>query len=144
MVVYDASSWLYAGTGLHDGSVIPGVIGSDIDHLNPSRALVPANLQVLAHSPVALSEAYTNQGTWSGRTYSDFTYYTDPTSRAGVVDTGNTTFIGDLGLCTTNPGDCQPVLLRIVGNLLHVFGQGPAGSIAPPAANWRSVTPSGS
>ncbi|HLI24976.1 MAG TPA: N,N-dimethylformamidase beta subunit family domain-containing protein, partial [Acidimicrobiales bacterium] len=45
MVVYDASSWLFAGTGLHDGSQIPGVIGSDIDHIDPGGGLVPQDLQ---------------------------------------------------------------------------------------------------
>ena len=144
MVVSDGAAWLFAGTGLHTGSVIPDVIGSDIDHLDPDRGLVPADLQVLAHSPVSLSEAYTNQGTWSGYTYSDFTYYTDPGTGAGVIDTGNTTFIGDLGSCTTGPGDCQPVLLRIVANMLHLFGQGPAGRVAPATGNWRTVTPIGS
>jgi hypothetical protein len=144
MVVYDASSWVFAGTGLHDGSQIPDAIGSDIDHLDRAGGLVPNDLQVLAHSPIPLTEAYTNQGEWSGDTYSDFTYYTDPVSGAGVIDTGDTTFIGDLQSCTTNTAGCQPALLRIVGNMLRVFGQGPAGRIAPPEANWHSVTPYGS
>ena len=108
MVVYDASSWVFAGTGLHDGSQIPDAIGSDIDHLGPAGGLVPNDLQVLAHSPIPLTEAYTNQGEWSGDTYSDFTYYTDPASGAGVIDTGDTTFIGDLQSCTTNTAGCQP------------------------------------
>jgi hypothetical protein len=144
MVVYDASSWLFTGTGLHDGSQIPDTIGSDIDHLNPANGLVPKNLQVLAHSPIPLTEAYTNQGKWSGNTYSDFTYYSDPTSGAGVIDTGDTTFIADMASCNTGVGGCQPALLRIIGNMLHVFGQGPAGHVEPPNPNWQSVTPSGS
>jgi len=144
MVVYDASSWVFDGTGLRNGSRIPDVIGSDIDHLDPSSGLTPADLQVLAHSPIPLSEAYTNQGEWSGYTYSDFTYYTDPASGAGVIDTGDTVFIGDLRSCNLGISGCQPVLLRIVGNLLRVFGQGPAGHLEPPRPNWRSVQPSGS
>ena len=32
-VVYDASAWIFKGTGLQNGSSLPGVIGSDIDHL---------------------------------------------------------------------------------------------------------------
>jgi hypothetical protein len=144
MVIHDASSWIFAGTGLTDGSEIPDVIGSDIDHLDPASGLVPDNLQVLAHSPISLSDAYTTQGEWSGSTYSDFTYYTDPASGAGVIDTGDTTFIGDLQACTTSPGDCQPTLLRIVANMLHTFGQGPAGLLAPPDPNWKSVRPRGS
>lgn len=144
MVVYDASSWLFNGTGLHDGSQIPDVIGSDIDHLDPASGLVPKDLQVLAHSPVPLSEAYTSQSEWWGSTYSDFTYYTDPSSGAGVIDTGNTTFLVDLSFCTAVAGDCQPTLERIVANMLYVFGEGPAGRVDPPHPNWQSVTPSGS
>lgn len=144
MVVYDASSWIFAGTGLHDGSRIPDVIGSDIDHLDPASGLTPKDLQVVAHSPIPLSEAYTNQGKWSGHTYSDFTYYTDPASGAGVIDTGDTIFIGDLRTCDLHLSGCQPALLRITGNMLRVFGQGPAAHLEPSHPNWQSVTPSGS
>ena len=28
-VVYDAGSWIYTGTGLHNGSALAGIIGSD-------------------------------------------------------------------------------------------------------------------
>lgn len=147
MVIYDAASWVFAGTGLHNGSQIPDVIGSDIDHLYPAGELLPHDLEVLAHSPISLNDAYTNQGEWSGDTYSDFTYYTDPASGAGVIDTGDTTFIGDLGACPKiagSAGRCQPVLLRITANMLRVFGQGPAGKVAPPKPNWQSLTPPGS
>ena len=63
-VVADASSWVFRGTGLHDGSVLPDVIRSDIDHVDEYPGM-PANLTVLGHSPIALSEVYTNQGTWA-------------------------------------------------------------------------------
>ncbi len=60
-VVTDASSWLFAGTGLHDGSQIPEVIASDIDHVSPSYPM-PSDLEVLGHSPVPLSEAVYGRG----------------------------------------------------------------------------------
>jgi hypothetical protein len=145
MVVADAQSWLFEHTGLHNGSQIPAAIGSDIDHIDPGSGLMPTDLQVLAHSPIPLTKAYTNEGDWAGDTYSDFTYYTSPTSRAGVLDTGDTTFITDLTPCATPAATCpQPTLTRIVGNILRLFGQGPAGDHQPSVANWSSISPSGS
>jgi hypothetical protein len=33
---------------------------------------------------------------------------------------------------------------KITGNLLWLFGQGPAGRFIPSQANWQQLTPSGS
>jgi hypothetical protein len=143
-VVTDASSWLFAGTGLHDGSQIPEVIASDIDHVSTSYPM-PSNLEVLGHSPVPLSEAVTGQGEWSGYTYSDMTYYTDPTSEAGVFDSGTVNWITTLNECPVTQKSCPSKLTsEITGNLLHLFGQGPAGRTEPSVADWRGVKPSGS
>jgi hypothetical protein len=50
-VVSNASHWIYAGTGLQNGQQIPGLIGYEYDRVwNNGRT--PANLQVLATSPV--------------------------------------------------------------------------------------------
>lgn len=143
-VVYDAKSWIFAGTALHDGSEIPEVIASDIDHVAPGYPM-PSNLEVLGHSPVPLSEAYTNQGQWGGDTYSDMTYYTDPISKAGIFDSGTVNWITTLTECPLAQASCPSGLTqRITGNLLRLFGQGPAGRREPSVANWKSVTPSGS
>jgi hypothetical protein len=142
-VVEDASAWIFKGTGLHDGSSVPGVVDSDIDHVDPSSG--PVNLQVLAHSPVPLSEAYTNQGKWNGVTYSDMTYYTDPTSDAGVIDTGTVNWIFALSPCPASATSCpDAVIAQMTGNLLWLFGQGPAGTIVPSVPNRQAVTPPGS
>lgn len=143
LVVSQATSWLFKGAGLQDGSSIPGVIKNDIDHVNPSAA--PANLEVLAHSPVPLTETYTNQGTWNGYTYADTTYYTDPTSGGGVFESGTVNWVNALDPCVTAGSDCpQAALARITGNLLSLFGQGPAGALQPSVPNLSSVTPPGS
>ena len=65
MTVTDASAWIYRGTGLQNGSLVPNVILSDIDHLGPVGT-VPANLDVFAHSPVSTSVVFTSQGSWNG------------------------------------------------------------------------------
>lgn len=142
-VVYDASSWIFKGTGLQNGSAIPGVISSDIQHVNPTAS--PSNLQVLGHSPIPLTEAYSNQGAWTGNTYSDMTYYTDPQSHAGVFQSGTVSWISRLTVCAPPPGACPAhAVARITGNLLRLFGQGPAGLRQPAIGNTASVTPPGS
>lgn len=142
-VVYDASAWIFDGTGLKDGSEIPDVIRSDIQHVDPTAA--PPDLEVLGHSPVPLSVAYTNQGEWDGDTYSDMTYYTQPTSEAGIFESGTVSWITRLTLCEPSPGPCPSHdVAAITGNLLRVFGEGPAGKHEPSAPNWTEVTPAGS
>jgi hypothetical protein len=143
LVVYDPGSWLFQGTGLGVGSKVPGVIDSDIDHVAPGYPM-PSDLQVLAHSPISLSVAYTNQGQWGGYTYADVTYYTDPTSKAGVFDSGTTNWICAMSTCSWKHGGPGPDIQRMTGNLLRLFGQGPAGDTEPSVANWKSVTPTGS
>jgi hypothetical protein len=143
-VVEDASAWIFKGTGLHDGSTLARVVASDIDHIDPSAAM-PSNIQILGHSPVPLSEVYTNQGQWGGYSYSDMTYYTDPTSEGGVFDTGTVNWIDKLAPCPAGIPDCPAVTVgQITGNLLWLFGQGPAGDIIPSVPNWQSVVPAGS
>jgi hypothetical protein len=50
-VVSNASHWIYAGTGLQNGQSIPGLVGYEYDKVF-SNGQSPANLQVLAASPV--------------------------------------------------------------------------------------------
>ncbi len=143
-VVYDASSWIFAGTGLRDGSQIPQVVASDFDHVASGYPMA-SDLQVLGHSPVPLLGAFTSQGQWGGDTYSDMTYYTDPASKAGVFDSGTVNWISTLTECPLTQASCPSRLTgEITGNLLRLFGQGPAGRSEPSVANSRAVTPRGS
>lgn len=142
--VEDASSWIFKGTGLTDGSQIPDVISSDIDHAAPG-ADTPSDLQVLGHSPLPLSTVYTNQGKWGPDTYADMTYYTDPTSQGGVFDSGDVNWIHTLAACPASQSSCPaPLTGKITGNLFWLFGQGPAGRLEPSVANSQSVSPAGS
>jgi hypothetical protein len=144
LVVWNPSSWLFRGTGLGAGAAVPGVIESDIDHVD-GGGTVPPGLEVLAHSPVPVSESYTNQGTWGGYTYADTTYFTDPATKAGVFDSGTVNWVNELTPCTPGQTPCAaPTVARMTGNLLRVFGQGPVGDLAPSTANWQAVTPAGS
>jgi hypothetical protein len=143
LVVHQATAWLFKGTGLQDGSSVPGVIESDIDHVNPTAA--PQDLEVLAHSPVPLTEVYTNQGQWGDDTYVDTTYYTDPAGDGGVFQSGTVNWIDALDPCVALGSSCPNTTLdEITGNLLWLFGQGPAGKLEPSVSNLDTVTPPGS
>jgi hypothetical protein len=140
MVISDASSWVFRGTGLQNGSSLAGVIGSDFDHVIAGS---PSNVQILAHSPISTGEATVSGSTWDGLSYSDMIYFTDPTSYAGVIDTGNNVWIGDLRPCTES-GCAAPTLRKITNNILRTFSQGPAGVLQPSIPNAYSVSPADS
>lgn len=141
-VVFDPTAWIFKGTGLGAGAAVPGVVDSDFDHVDPAAA--QPDLQVLGHSPVPLSQAYTNQGQWGSNTYSDMTYYTSATSKGGVWDSGTVNWINALSSCPASTACPAPLVGQMTGNLLWLFGQGPAGTIVPSVANWQSVDPKGS
>jgi hypothetical protein len=145
LVVTDASSWAYRGTGLRDGAAVPGVIGMDVDHFYAAM-IHPVNVQVLAHSPIPPDMGQTDIGAF----YSDMTYYTDRHGRAGVLDTGTTNWIPALAHDRSGCGArrrpagshcASAVIQRITGNILRVFGAGPAGRLHPSIANWQRHWP---
>jgi hypothetical protein len=135
--VTDPTSWIYAGTGLQAGQQVSGVVGSDVDSLEPQFGY-PPNVQVLAHSPLDTAGAQTH--TRSGDTfYSDMTYYTDPVGRGGVWDSGTNNWIPALTPCPPGTTCPAPTVGAITGNLLAVFGAGPAGATHPSTGNAASV-----
>jgi len=143
-VVYDAPSFVFAGTHLVEGDQLSGVIMSDFDHLAVNGGS-PQDVEVLGHSPIPTTLAYTNQGTWAGQTYSDMTYYADPQSGSGVIDTGTVNWIYSLYHCAPGLSTCQSAQVRaITSNILRVFGQGPAGRSEPSQPNWQALQPPGS
>ncbi len=141
MVITDASSWVFANTGLQDGSSLGGVIASDFDHVISGS---PSNIEFLAHSPISTGEATVSGSTWSGDSFSDMVYFTNPNSGAGVIDTGNNVWIGDLRPCGTDGACPAPTMTKITNNILRIFGQGPAGQLEPVVPNAASISPPGS
>jgi hypothetical protein len=141
-VVADASAWIFKGTGLKDGSAIPGVLQSDFDHFytpNPH----PNNLQILGHSPIPISRVVTDLGTQNGYAYSDMTYYTTANSNAGVFDSGTNNWINSLTSCGSSTANCPATYTRkITANLLWLFGQGPTGELDPSTATYSTFYPS--
>lgn len=82
------------------------------------------------HSPIPASLGQTSIGAF----FSDMTYYTDASTGAGVLDTGTNNWIpalDDRSGC--HPGGiCEATMVqRITGNILKIFGQGPAARLQP-------------
>ena len=139
-VVADASAWIFAGTGAHNGTAVSGVIAADVDGFDPASH--PANLQILGHSPVPVAESQTHGRQWGPAHYSDMTYYTDPASKAGVFDTGTNNWIPALTPCTRGARACPAAFVqRVTTNLLQLLGQGPAGTRRPSRPNWQHTRP---
>ena len=136
--VADASAWVFAGTGLRDGEVIPAVIASDVDKFDQAYGQ-PADDQIFGHSPVPARLGQTSIGAF----FSDMTYYTNASAGAGVLDTGTNNWIPALhGRAGCHPGGiCESAMVQqITGNILRLFGQGPAARHRPSVPNWRQVT----
>jgi hypothetical protein len=136
--VADASAWVFAGTGLRDGEVIPGVVASDVDKFDRAYGQ-PADDQIFGHSPIPARLGQTSIGAF----FSDMTYYTSASAGAGVLDTGTNNWIPALhGRAGCHPGGiCESAMVqRITGNILRLFGQGPAARHRPSVPNWRQVT----
>ena len=136
--VSDASAWIFHGTGLKDGQVVPGVVASDVDQFDEAEGQ-PGNDQIFGHSPVALSLGQHNTDSW----FSDFTYYTSAKTGAGVIDSGTNNWIpalADRSGCHAG-GICEATMVQqMTGNIFKLFGQGPAARHQPSTANWRQVT----
>jgi hypothetical protein len=132
LVDSDPSSWLWAGTGLTAGAEIPGILLGDFQAYQTSDPN-PANVEILAHSPVNVD--------MHGAEYADTTYYTMAPSRAGVFQSGTTHWIPALASCpATEASPCPaPMMRKITTNLLRVFGRGPVGERHPSVANWQQL-----
>jgi hypothetical protein len=130
LVDSEPSSWLFAGTGLTAGETIPDVLTNDFQAYQP-YASNPANVEILAHSPVQVE--------LHGSAYADTTYYTMPSTNAGIFQSGTTEWIPSLASCPPTPEiACPgPMMRKLTENLLRVFGQGPVGIRHPSVANWQ-------
>ena len=123
IVVYDASSWLFNGTGLQNGSHIPGLLGREVDRIYID-ATTPPNISLLAHSPYTLTGDPTVY-------YGDMTTYT-AASGATVYAAG--TFYLSWGLDSYGGNaPVNPAVQQMMRNLLarFVLPRQPAASFSP-------------
>jgi hypothetical protein len=140
LVITDAGSWLFAGTGLTQNQSLPGVIQGEFDRYVPGSA-APTNTDVLAHSLLA----------HRGNNFSDITWYTAPNG-GGVLATGNANWIDMLSNSTLIPPNVVPdatpgvtaPLLRVMENLYSVIAAGPASLVQPSQGTWQAAYAAGS
>ena len=135
MHIVNAPAWLFRGTGLHAGSIIPKMLASDFDQfelVQPHQT----NEEIFAHSAMRSPGLQTNSPGGAAGAFADMTYYTDLKSHAGIFDTGTNNWIPKLLPCS-GPTCFKRTIARITGNLFRLFGQGPAGKLQPSTANWR-------
>ncbi len=104
-VVADASSWLFAGTGLSNGDVLPFLVGYEFDHTF-DNGFSPAGLDVVGRSPVVTAE---------GRPSFQETVTRRAPSGALVFGAGTGNWAG--ALMGGDRGD--PRVERMTANILH-------------------------
>jgi hypothetical protein len=125
-VVRTAPVWLFAGTGLVKGSVLPLAIGNEADAQEPPTGHSPANLQVLLHG-VALVPGRTRPFLITAA------YYSAP-SGAGVFSAGTTYWVCNLdSTCPLGPTPraTSVAIQRITLHLITAFGAPRAGRLHP-------------
>lgn len=136
-VVRDPGFYLFAGTGVVKGRSYAGLAGTEVDRAYPI-ARTPANLQVVAHSPVTCGPRK--------RTYSDMTYYTTA-SGAGVVSVGTMRWAWALEGPNSRLG-IDPAGSRFVqtvtDNILRVMVAGPMGRAHPAVSDLATLGASSS
>ncbi|MDX3003273.1 hypothetical protein PWY87_16415 [Kribbella solani] len=135
--VRDPAFFLYAGTGAVQGSKYPGLTATEVDRAYPVAG-TPANLQVVAHSPVSCGPSI--------RTFSDATYYTVP-SGAGVFDTGSMNWVPSLrGPNSKTSVDARGVAFarKVTLNLITGMAAGPLGRSHPARGDLAALGASAS
>jgi hypothetical protein len=136
-VVVQPGSWLLDGTGLHDGSKLPNLVGPEYDRVTPGFP-IPHGVELILHSPLRCR---------FHDSFSDVTYYT-AASGAGVVDTGTSSWICQIDqVCAAgrNSPKTSAAVRQITLNLLRGFAAGPAGRDHPSRSNLDDfdIRPSG-
>jgi hypothetical protein len=128
MVITDPTNWVWADTGVEEGTVLQGIVGNEYDRVTP-EVPTPDNIQVIAHSPV------TAKGIPS---YADVTYYTHP-GGAGVFATGTLWWVGEHLLYDDVSDGVPYVLQTATENVLRTFATGPAGLEHPSESNLAEL-----
>lgn len=132
IVVVDAGNWLFRGSGVRNGTSLPGIAGHEFDGIALGRP-VPRPMEVLFHSPARCRGALAPQ---------DTTYYTTD-SGAGVLDAGAYFWVCGLdNSCRIRVDERTSAILTIVTeNFLRAAAAGPLAHLHPAADNLRTFYP---
>ena len=131
-VVYSPTFFAFRGTGARRGSAYPGLVGPEVDSVNPGR-YSPAGLEVVGHSP---AHCMYGRNCWS-----DSSYYVAG-SGAGVWAAGTMGWVDALGAGVLHLGATtatREFVRTVTDNLLRDFSIGPAGLRHPSTANLSGV-----
>lgn len=128
-VVVDPTAWLFAGTGVSQGTRLPGLIGPETDGI-AAAGPTPRPMQVLLHSPHPCAGGAPQ--------YADTTYYTLP-GGAGVFAAGTIDWACALGGGCFATALTHRVVRGVTDNLLRAFAAGPAGRAHPAKDNVLAV-----
>jgi hypothetical protein len=130
-VVADPTNWLFRGVRVRAGEQLPGLVGPEIDAVQPSYP-TPRPIQVLLHSPARCPSG--------SPTHADASYYV-ARSGAAVFDAGS---IDWACAVSTNchgqvPDRTGGVVRTVTDNLLRAFARGPAGRTHPAHDNLTAL-----
>ena len=130
VVVDEADHWAFTGTGLSKGSVLPGLLGYEVDAAAPGS---PAALRRLAHSPFTRASGETQ--------YADMTIH-EAASGALVFATGS--MYWNWGLDGYNAPQAHPdrvsaAAQQITRNVLNRMLEGGRGSSGAEGASAPSA-----
>lgn len=128
MVVVNTDNWLFEGSGLRDGDVLPGLVANEYDRVTPEQP-TPENIEVFCHSPVVCR---------GKRSFADVTWYSAP-SGAGVFAVGTFEWIKrlieDTRGRTPSAADPPAAIQAVTTNLFDAVAAGPAGAAHPSVRN---------
>ena len=129
-VVATPEAWMFAGTGVQEGTRFRGLVGIEYDRVNPG-APVERPIQVLSHSPL------TCRGVNS---YSDSAYYTHH-GGAGVFNAGTMRWVASFGGLHFFGLNWRTAAFtrRVTANLLRGFAGGPAAAKHPAYDNLDAM-----
>ncbi|MGN6162728.1 MAG: N,N-dimethylformamidase beta subunit family domain-containing protein [Marmoricola sp.] len=119
--VYQPDFFAFANTGAHRGSAYPGLVGPEIDTVNPGPDS-PRTLEIVGRSPATCHGL---------QCLAESTYYT-VRSGAAVWAAGTDGWVGALGDYNFTPGltaGTYAFVRTVTDNLLLAFAEGPAGRV---------------
>jgi hypothetical protein len=132
MVVVNSDNWLFEGSGLRNGDVLPGLVANEYDRVTPERP-TPEQIEVFCHSPVVCR---------GKRSFADVTWYSTE-SGAGVFAVGTFEWIkrliDDTRDRTPSAADPPAAIQAVTRNLLDTVSAGPAGRAHPARRNLEQL-----
>ncbi|MGB9150925.1 MAG: N,N-dimethylformamidase beta subunit family domain-containing protein, partial [Burkholderiales bacterium] len=113
MVISNCIPWICNGTNLVNGSVLPGMLGYEVDKVDPASS--PANIQIITASPYL----YNRDGIVETR-FSNMTYY-QAASGARVFATGSMNWNFGVDAYLVNTTLVNPAVQQITRNVLNAL-----------------------